>query len=112
MAAESNNVFELGHFDNGRNLNDGARSSIGASGETLSEFCRRFRHGRFVGSAGDTAVTFDVPFDDANYTIAFAGESTAAPVIKDGTTPTATGFVVTCSAIKDVHWIAIHDGRS
>jgi hypothetical protein len=112
MAAESNNVFEKGHFDNGRNLTQGSRSSLGASGETIAEFCRRFRSGRFVGSVGDTTVTFDTAFPDANYTIAFAGESTAVPVIKDGTTPTAAGFVVTCAAIKDVHWIAIYDGNS
>ena len=112
MAVESNHVPLISHFDNGANLNQGARKGMEGTrnGEILAEFTQRFRSGRFTATgAGDTVVAFTEPFVDANFTVSVTGSAVSAPVLK--TAPTAgTGFTITAAGAGPVHWTAIYDG--
>lgn len=111
--AETNNVPKISHFANGRNLNEGSRSGIGAEGEILSEFFRRLRCGRETASgAGDVVVTFAVAFPNANYTVVCTGDPTSAPQLKAATPKATTGFTMTAAGAGPVDWVAIHDGSS
>lgn len=111
-SAESNFVPSLDHFDNQSNTTRGARKGNGNVGTLLAEFFRKERRGRIVASgAGDETVTFTTPFDDANYTIELSVLAAAGTtyVIKNGSTPALTGFVISVSAAATIHWTAKHD---
>jgi hypothetical protein len=114
MAAESNHVPKATHFDNGANLNKGARNGESGTqnGTTLAEMLRRLRSGVYTASgAGDEVITFSDEFETDNVTVMLASDTVAAvPILKNGTTATKSGFTVTVAAACEVHWMAIDRG--
>lgn len=109
---ETGHVVGLDHFDGGTNLQTGGEKSLSnkRSGQSLARILRRKRSGRFTAAgAGDVTVTFDVPFDDANFTVSITGTAVSVPVLKAAPT-VGTGFVITCAGAGAVHWTAEHDG--
>ena len=114
MAAESNFVPLTSHYDNGANLNQGARKGTAGSrnGEILVDFVRRFRSGRFdAAGAADTVITFNAPFPDENFTVSIIGNGVSLPFLKAKPT-TGAGFTITTAGAGPVHWTAIWDGPS
>ena len=112
MASESGHVIGLDHFEGQANLTRGSNKapSNKRSGQTLAQLLRLKRHGRYTaGGAGDTVITFDVPFDDENFTVQVTGDATSAPVLKAAPTD-GTGFTITAAGAGPVHWVAEHDG--
>jgi hypothetical protein len=112
MASESNHVVALDHFEGGANLQRGGEKALAdrRSGQSLARILRRERHGRFTAAgAGDTAIVFDVPFDDENFTVLVTGDATSLPVLKADPT-VGTGFTITAAGAGPVHWLAVYDG--
>lgn len=114
MASESGHVIASDHFAGGSNVEQGSEKSLGnvRSGQSLATLLRRQRQGRFTASgAGDTTVTFSEELDTDNVVVILSSDTVAAvPIIKNGTNPDKTGFVVTVAAASVVHWLAIDDG--
>lgn len=110
MASESNHVPGIDHFHQGMNMNQGSRGGLEGTqdGTILAEFIRRERSGTFTASgAGDTTVTFSEQMQTDNVNVQLTSDTVAAvPIIKNGTTPDKTGFVVTVAAASVIHWVA------
>jgi len=112
MAVETGHVIALDHFEGQGNITKGSGKSLSTnrSGQTLAQLFRLWRSGRYTaGGAGDEAIAFDVPFDDANFTVSVTGDATSAPVLKAAPTD-GTGFTITAGGAGPVHWFAVHDG--
>jgi len=112
MASETGHVIALDHFEGQANLTKGSNKapSDTRSGQTLAQILRLRRSGRYTASgAGDETITFDVPFDDENFTVSVTGDATSAPVLKQAPTD-GTGFIITAAGAGPVHWFAEHDG--
>jgi len=113
-SAESNHVPNEDHFEGGANLNKGARKGLEnkQAGRILSQFMRAFRTGILTASgAGDEVVTFSKALDTDNVAVMLTSDTVlAVPIIKNGTTPTKTGFTATVAAACELHWMAFDMG--
>jgi hypothetical protein len=100
------NVPDADHFEGGANLTRGADQSAGD--EKLVDYLRKFRSGQTThAGAGTETLTFNEPFDDADYTVVLTGDTAGMDPIYANKTATSVDVTVTAAGVVDV--VAIHD---
>lgn len=102
----SYNVPDVDHFEAGANLTRGASQSFGD--ERLADYLRKFRTGSVTATGiGTETLTFNVPFDDIDYTVSLAPDTAGMDPTYANKTMTSVDVTVTAAGSVDV--IAIHD---
>jgi hypothetical protein len=100
------NVPDADHFEGGANLTRGADQSAGD--EKLADYLRKIRTGQTThGGATTETLTFNEPFDDANYTVSVASDTAAAVPIWANKTASSVDITTAAAGVVDV--TAIHD---
>ena len=95
------------HFEGGANITKGSRKS--QDDATLAEYLRKFKAGSVTASgAGDQVVTFDEPYDDADYHPVLGPGSVSGGTVKDGTIA-AAGFTIVAGGAGIIPWMSLHD---